>query len=72
MKQTLGEILYDARTEKKVPPGDLAFSAEVSCRAINDWENDRKSPSVLNLQKICKALHISIQINENGEVTRVK
>lgn len=65
MKQTIGRILMDARVSR------CMTTAEVAESSVRAWEDDVKVPSIVNVQKMCKALHIKIQINEYGEVERV-
>lgn len=68
MKQTFGSILHDVRVSKNISPLDLSYMADVSPRAIYAWETGDKTPSLENVRKICKALNISIEINNNGEI----
>lgn len=71
MKQTIGRILMDARVSRCMTTAELACTAEVAESSVRAWEDDVKVPSIVNVQKMCKALHIKIQINEYGEVERV-
>lgn len=69
--KTIGTIFYEARTSKGISIADMAYSIGVSQNAIRSWEANEKSPSMTNVQKMCIALQIKIQINEEGEIQRV-
>lgn len=69
--KTLGTIFYEARTSRGIPIADLAYTAGVAQNAIRSWEANEKSPSMVNVQKMCIALQIKLQIDENGGIQRV-
>lgn len=55
----LGKELRKARTRAGLTQEDLAFKARVDRTYISMLENDKKSPTVDMLMRICQALGIA-------------
>ena len=55
----LGTELRNARNEAKMTQEQLSFAAEIDRTYISQLENDKKSPTVDVLLRICKALGVS-------------
>jgi transcriptional regulator with XRE-family HTH domain len=52
----LGEILREAREKAGLSQEQLAFRAGVDRTYISQLENDKKSPTVQTLFRICRAM----------------
>jgi transcriptional regulator with XRE-family HTH domain len=55
----LGDILREARESAGLSQEELAFRAEVDRTYISQLENDKKSPTVQMLFRLCLALKAS-------------
>ena len=68
---TIGEKIYNLRTENKLSQDELADELKVSRHTIGKWENDIVSPSADNLGKLCKFFNVNGDyfIGEQTEVT---
>jgi transcriptional regulator with XRE-family HTH domain len=58
----LGEILRKAREEAALTQEELAFQAGVDRTYVSQLENDKKSPTVQMLFRICAALKVPPRI----------
>lgn len=56
---TLGEKIRDLRKSRGFSGTELADECGVSQKDVSKWENNKATPSVESLIKICKALNIS-------------
>lgn len=55
----LGDELRKARDDAKMTQEDLSFAAEIDRTYVSMLENNKKSPTVDVLFRICRALGIS-------------
>ena len=55
----LGNELRKAREQAKITQEKLSFEAEVDRTYISQLENDRKSPTVEVLLRLCRAMGVS-------------
>lgn len=55
----LGHELRKARLDAKMTQEQLSFAAEIDRTYVSQLENNKKSPTVEVLFRICKALEIS-------------
>ena len=62
----LGMRIRYLRKEKKMSQLDLALEAEVNKNYISDLERGCRNPSILVLEKISKALDVSLEILFQG------
>jgi transcriptional regulator with XRE-family HTH domain len=54
----LGDELRRARQEKQMTQEQLSFAADVDRTYISELENNRKSPTIDVLLRLCKALGV--------------
>jgi transcriptional regulator with XRE-family HTH domain len=57
----IGQRLKELRTNLKLTQEALAFKAEVDKTYLNEVENGKRNISVVNLEKIIKALNSSFE-----------
>jgi transcriptional regulator with XRE-family HTH domain len=57
----IGLRIKELRTELKLTQEKLAFKAEVDKTYLNEVENGKRNVSVLNLEKIVRALNVSFE-----------
>lgn len=57
-KKTIGEILSEARNNKKISQDVLAKKIHVSRQSISNWENDIRIPDKEILEKLCNVLNL--------------
>lgn len=57
-KKTIGEILSEARNNKKISQDVLAKKIHVSRQSISNWENDIRIPDKEILEKLCNVLDL--------------
>ena len=57
-KKTIGEILSEARNNKKISQDTLAQKIHVSRQSISNWENDIRIPDKEILEKLCNVLNL--------------
>ena len=62
----LGMRIRYLRKEKKMSQLDLALEAEVNKNYISDLERGCRNPSILVLERIAKALDVSLEILFQG------
>ena len=62
----LGMRIRYLRKEKKMSQLDLALEAEVNKNYISDLERGSRNPSILVLERIAKALDVSLEILFQG------
>lgn len=62
----LGMRIRYLRKEQKMSQLDLALEAEVNKNYISDLERGCRNPSILVLEKIAKALDVSLEILFQG------
>ena len=62
----LGMRIRYLRKEQKMSQLDLALEAEVNKNYISDLERGCRNPSILVLEKIAKALGVSLEILFQG------
>ena len=62
----LGMRIRYIRKQKGMSQLDLALEAEVNKNYISDLERGRRNPSILVLEKIAKALDVSLEILFQG------
>ena len=56
---SLGGRLYTIRTEKGFSKKDLAEALHISETLLEEWEADKTSPNLTNLQALCLVLEVS-------------
>lgn len=61
IKQKIGQRIKEYRTNLKLTQQALAFKAEIDNTYINEVENGKRNVSVVNLEKIIKALDTDIR-----------
>ena len=57
---TLGERIYNLRTEKEMSQGDLADALEVSRQSISKWETNGSVPELDKLIKLSEIFDVSL------------
>ena len=57
----IGQRLKELRTNLKLTQEALAFKAEVDKTYLNEVENGKRNVSVINLEKIIRALNVSFR-----------
>lgn len=66
---TLGERIYQLRTEKEMSQGDLADALEVSRQSISKWETNGSVPELDKLVKLSEIFGISLDELVAGKET---
>ena len=66
---TLGEKIYELRTQHNLSQGDLANELNVSRQSISKWENGNSTPDLDKLTKLAKIFNISLDELVNNEET---
>lgn len=61
VKQKFGKKVREIRNAKKMSQEDLAFEAGLDRTYINSIENGRRNVSLINIEKIAKALKVKIK-----------
>ena len=61
IKQKIGKRLKVLRNQIAISQEDLAFRANLDRTYINSVENGKRNISIVNIEKICKALTISVR-----------
>lgn len=64
---TLGEKIYELRTQHNMSQGDLANKLDVSRQSISKWENGNSTPDLEKLTKLGKIFNISLDELVNNE-----
>ena len=64
---TLGEKIYELRTQHNLSQGDLANELNVSRQSISKWENGNSTPDLDKLTKLGKIFNISLDELVNNE-----
>lgn len=57
-KKSIGEIILEARNNKKLSQDALAKKIHVSRQSISNWENNIRVPDKEILEKLCNALNL--------------
>jgi transcriptional regulator with XRE-family HTH domain len=57
---TLGEKIYQYRTQKNLSQGDLADALNVSRQSISKWENDNSVPELDKLVKMAEIFGVTL------------
>lgn len=57
---TLGEKIYELRTQNKLSQGDLANELNVSRQSISKWENDNSTPDLEKIIKLAEIFNVSL------------
>ncbi len=71
---TLGEKIYELRTQNKLSQGDLANELNVSRQSISKWENDNSTPDLEKIVKLAEIFNVSLDElikNEGKEETNI-
>jgi transcriptional regulator with XRE-family HTH domain len=58
--EDLGKILKQKRKEKGLTQKDVAEATQIDQSIISSWERGTRSPSFLNIHKLCQLLDLSI------------
>lgn len=61
IRATIGLQIKKFRQEIKLTQEKLAFKAEVDKTYVNEVENGKRNISIVNLEKIIRALNISVE-----------
>ena len=68
---TLGEKIYELRSQRNLSQGDLANELNVSRQSISKWENDNSTPDLEKIIKLTEIFNVSLDElikNEEKEV----
>lgn len=60
IKERLGQRIKSIREEKGMSQKDLAYAADIDRSYIASVESGARNISIVNIEKIVKALHVSI------------
>jgi phage repressor protein C with HTH and peptisase S24 domain len=66
MTTTIGHRLRLVREARGLTPGDVAAACEVSRQAVSQWEADKYSPNIANLEKAAARLSVSLEWLRTG------
>ncbi len=69
---TLGEKIYELRTQRNLSQGDLANELNVSRQSISKWENGNSTPDLEKIVKLAEIFNVSLDElikNEEKEVS---
>ena len=69
---TLGEKIYELRTQHNLSQGDLANELDVSRQSISKWENGNSTPDLEKIVKLAEIFNVSLDElikNEEKETT---
>ena len=69
---TLGEKIYELRTQHNLSQGDLANELNVSRQSISKWENGNSTPDLEKIVKLAEIFNVSLDElikNEEKEET---
>ncbi len=72
---TLGEKIYELRTQQSLSQGDLANELNVSRQSISKWENGKSTPDLDKIIKLSEIFNVSLDElikNEEKETEVVK
>jgi transcriptional regulator with XRE-family HTH domain len=61
IRKKIGNRIKELRLGLKLTQESLAFKAEVDKTYLNEVENGKRNVSVINLEKIIKALEVSFE-----------
>lgn len=61
VRKKIGARIKELRLGLKLTQESLAFKAEVDKTYLNEVENGKRNISVINLEKIIRALNVSIE-----------
>lgn len=64
---SLGENIYNFRTEMRMSQGDLAEALEVSRQSVSKWENNAAVPELEKLMKMSRLFGVSLDELVSGE-----
>ena len=65
---TLGEKIYELRTQHNLSQGDLANELNVSRQSISKWENGNSTPDLEKIIKLAEIFNVSLdELIKNGE-----
>lgn len=67
MKAFFANIIKEERQRQRISQTELARRSGLSRVAISKWENERKSISLENADKLLKALGVEIKIGGDTE-----
>ena len=57
---TLGEKIYELRTQHNLSQGDLANELNVSRQSISKWENGNSTPDLEKIVKLAEIFNVSL------------
>lgn len=66
MVATIGHRLRLVREARGLTPGEVAAACEVSRQAVSQWEADKYSPNIANLEKAAARLSVSLEWLRTG------
>lgn len=61
IKTKLGQRIRELREVKSMSQKDLAYAADLDRSYIASVENGQRNISIINIEKIAKALHITLK-----------
>lgn len=67
MTQSMGERLFQLRTQKEMTQEDMAEYLEVSRQSVSKWELNKTLPDVEKLVQLSELYHVSIDYLVKGE-----
>lgn len=66
IKNKIGKRIRELRNDKGVSQKDLAYNSDLDRSYIASVENGQRNISIVNLEKIAKALNVSLSNLFNG------
>lgn len=61
IKESIGLRIKELRAKASISQEELAFSANLDRTYINSVENGRRNISIVNIEKIARALSVSVK-----------
>jgi transcriptional regulator with XRE-family HTH domain len=61
VKDKIGQRIKDLREKANISQKDLAYTADLDRSYIASIENGQRNVSIINIEKICIALNISLK-----------
>jgi transcriptional regulator with XRE-family HTH domain len=61
VKDKIGQRIKDLREKANISQKDLAYTADLDRSYIASIENGQRNVSIINIEKICTALNISLK-----------
>lgn len=67
-KKTIGKLIFEGRKSKNISQDELAKYIHVTRQTVSNWENDKNTPDMTLIVKLCEYLDIDLNelITSNG------